>query len=49
MRRLLDNGSLSGSPKNLEVQEKMYLHLGHIVWYVSIYGVYGSTGQRKDE
>jgi len=49
MRRLLENGSLSGYPKNLGGQEKMYLHLGHIVWYASIYGVYGNTGQRKDE
>jgi len=36
-------------PKNLEVKEKMYLHLGHTVWYVFIYGVCGSIGQTKDE
>jgi hypothetical protein len=49
MRKHLENGSLSGSPKNLVEQEKMYLLLGHIVWYAFIYGVYGSTGRRKDE
>jgi len=49
MRRLLENGSLSDFQKNLEVKEKMYLHLGRTVWYVFIYGVCGNTGQRKDE
>ena len=49
MRRLLENGSLSDFLKNSVEEEMMYLHLGHIVWFVFIYGVYGSTGQTKDE
>ena len=43
------NGSLSDFLKNSVEKERMYLHLEHTVWFVFIYGVYGSTGQTKDE
>jgi len=49
MRKLLDNGSLLDYQKNLGEEEKMFLHLGLIVWCAFIYGVYGSSGQTKDE
>ena len=46
---LLGHGNLSAFHQSWEETKMRRLHLGSIVWFVYICGVYGNTGQVKEE